>query len=605
MTEPTIAFHLQTHQTQFKIPTELIKKNFKNIQKLIEKQKKQLTDDILKIKKNDKMPTQIKLEMIRKLIKNFELFRKKLLVLVRKDEEYRGRMIARLENIAELVSYCKSNGDSTTNGTKNGTGGGIKNSFSDQTSSQAIGEHEENKGKVTEMELDFKNADLIMWYRDQANLLIIDYLIKLNQSLTKDQNAGIVFLESLSKTNPNLKKLIDYDVLLEFNTIFLSIVKKHDLTQIVAWFSENKSQLKKNISNLEFEINYCKFLSLIELGKIDEAIKYSRESLSGYGNQENYLTLMNDTINHTKNLEKLKGLGGLLVFKSMNDFDLKSKLSGNLNGVGYANDIETGIENQSIHHQHPYYREYKRLLSNERWESLGQCFIDNFIQLYGIPKTYPLFIYLSAGLSSLKTKSCYCNYENTIFKDASLGRENVVPVGEHSNAINENTNTMNANNGSSSSDHFIHFAFNHGNMTNIHVTSEGTGAGIISQISASTIPINNDQQVLSGLSKEPTDTKLRGPDQYYKLLGKVNNCPVCTPELFHLSKNLPFAQLITSVPPEPFRLPNGNIYPFQKLLNPNDDYNSIQNDLVRQGSIKDPLTKEVFPIDHCRRVYPV
>ena len=50
MTEPTLNFHIQTHQNQFKIPHELIKKNFKLIQKLIEKQRKQLIDDISKIK---------------------------------------------------------------------------------------------------------------------------------------------------------------------------------------------------------------------------------------------------------------------------------------------------------------------------------------------------------------------------------------------------------------------------------------------------------------------------------------------------------------------------------------------------------------------------
>ena len=74
MTEPTLNFHIQTHQTQFKIPVELIKKNFKSIQKLIEKQKKQLTEDINKIKKIKNLSNESKLELIQKLIKNFEIF---------------------------------------------------------------------------------------------------------------------------------------------------------------------------------------------------------------------------------------------------------------------------------------------------------------------------------------------------------------------------------------------------------------------------------------------------------------------------------------------------------------------------------------------------
>ena len=49
MTEPTLNFHIQTHQNQFKIPHELIKR-IQTHTKLIEKQRKQLIDDISKIK---------------------------------------------------------------------------------------------------------------------------------------------------------------------------------------------------------------------------------------------------------------------------------------------------------------------------------------------------------------------------------------------------------------------------------------------------------------------------------------------------------------------------------------------------------------------------
>lgn len=157
------------------------------------------------------------------------------------------------------------------------------------------------------------------------------------------------------------------------------------------------------------------------------------------------------------------------------------------------------------------FKEYQKLLSNERWESLSQCFIENFTKLYGITKNYPIYIYLSAGLSSLKTKSCYHNSENTIFKDL---------------------NTL-------SSD-------------------------------------NMDTDKLQDLSDEEnivlSDKKYRGPNYYYQLLNKINNCPVCSPELFKLSQNLPYAQLITSIFNNPFKLPNGNIYPFDKLLSPNDKY---------------------------------
>ncbi|RCK64575.1 Protein FYV10 [Candida viswanathii] len=502
MTEPTLNFHIQTHQTQFKIPVELIKKNFKTIQKLIEKQKKQLTDDISKIKRAQALSSAAKLELIQRLIRNFEAFQKKLTLAVKKDEEFRSRLITRLENLLELLRFVaglETKGGEEGAGAGEGTGGN--------------GDDEADKV------LDLHNPNLINWYRDQTNLLIIDYLIKSNTR--SDANIGLLLLKNLAETNPKLMKLIDYDLFENFNQVFVSIVQDHDLTMIIAWFNENRNALKKISSNLEFEINYCKFLTLIEKGDINEAINYSRENLSSYGNKENYSD--QDNVNHAMNLERLKSLGGLLVFRSMEQEE-------NSNSLTFSNKLMIN----SVQ-----FKEYQKLLSNERWESLSQCFIENFTKLYGITKNYPIYIYLSAGLSSLKTKSCYHNAENTVFKDP--------------NAV-------------------------------LDAMEMDKGGG-------------EEEKML-------TDRKYRGPNHYYQILNKINNCPVCSPELFKLSQNLPYAQLITSIFNNPFKLPNGNIYPFDKLLSPNDKYLLEKNTLLRLNKIKDPLTKEIFYIDHCIRVFP-
>ncbi|KAI5969796.1 FYV10 [Candida margitis] len=541
MTEPTIDFHIQTHQPQFNIPTQLIKKNFKSIQKLIEKQKKQTSDEITKIKKNSKLPTKIQLEMIRKLINNFETFQKKLQVLIKKDEEYRLRLVARLENIVQLSNYCingeSSNLDDQTKG---------KNSDGDTPPVEE-----------TNHILNLHNPNLINWYRNETNLLIIDYLIKSNTNDT--ENLGLKLLESLSKTNPKLSRLIDFDLFLDFNKVYLSITKAHDLSLIINWFNENKNSLKKINSNLEFEINYCKYLTLIEVGDVNEAIKFSQDNLSSYGNKDNYS--VEEMGNYKLNSDRLKGLGGLLVYRSMSSNPLSNMLA---------------FSNKLMFQSQPY-REYEKLLSNQRWEDLGYCFIDNFIKLYGITNNYPLFVYLSAGLSSLKTKSCYHNNENTVFKDDSMetsALENTVPHNDYHNG---------SHNGFPST------------QTPILITS--------AKFNSYTAPTPTTTTTSNPL----TIRKFRGPDYYYRLLHKVNNCPVCSPEMFQLSRNLPFAQLITSIFNNPFRLPNGNIYPFDKLLSTtvnNDEYFSEQNTLLRQGQVKDPLTHEVFYIDNCIRVFP-
>lgn len=508
MSEPTVNFHIQTRITEFKIPTELIKKNFKAIQKQIEKQKKLISEDVAKIRKNSKLPTAMKIELIKKLIKSFETFQKRLQASINRDEVFRSRILARLENLAELSNYT------------------IKSNSMPELSASPIDSDEtrnESPNTTKSMEeedraLDLHNVNLINWYRDQTNLLIIDYLIKSNTR--SDQNMGLQLLKSISQTNPKFMKLIDYDLYDNFNKVFVSIIEHHDLSLVIAWFNENRAFLKKANSNLEFEINYCKFLSLIEEGDVNEAIQFSRVNLSPYGNKSNYQSL--ELMNHESNLNKLKEIGGLLVYMSIDE-----KSNPTAKSVPFSSSL---VLNSSR------FKEYKKLLSNERWDSLSQCFIENFTKLYGISRNYPLFIYLSAGLSSLKTKSCYCNTENTIFKEYTQSTE--------SKDIEK-----------------------------------------------------KDLAVL-------TDKKYRGPNKYYKLLNKINHCPVCSPELYKLSKNLPYAQLITSIFNNPFKLPNGNIYPFDKLLNPSEKYLSEKNTLLRMGKIKDPLTREIFLIDDCVRVYP-
>lgn len=489
MSSPSGNFHVQTHSSQFRIPVELIRHNFKTIQKLVEKQKKTTTEEVAKIKKA-KLSAETKLELINKQIKQFESFQSKLTVAAQANEDYRSRLIARLDNL-KVLEEC--------------TVPQKQNSELD----------EDKELDTNDKLLDPHNLKLINWYRDQTNLLLVDYLIK---SSTADENTGLKLLDSLSQTNPKLERLIDHDLYADFNRIQRSILKDHDLSLVKQWFHENKNFLKKFNSNLEFEINYCQFLSLVEKGDIDTAINFSKSNLSSYGNKDNYLD--QDSKNYEDNLARLREVGGLLVFLAVNTSSMLNPSHETLSGTMIT--------------KMPRFHEYEKLLSNERWESLSRSFFENFTDLNGISKNYPFFVYLSAGLLSLKTKSCYRNEENTIFNTES----------------------------------------------------------------------KHKHEALSDPLALLTDRKYRGPNMYYQILHKINNCPTCSPEMYELSKDLPFAQLITSIFNNPFKLPNGNIYPFDKLLNPLEKYLSEKNTLLRMGKIKDPLTKEIFLIDNCVRVYP-
>lgn len=485
MSEPTVNFSVQTRQVQFAVPSELIKKNFKTIQKLVEKLRKQVTEEISAIKKNPGLTKEQKLATVRKLIRNFETYQKKLKLAIQTDEDYRERLTTRAKHLSEL-----------------------KNFTLDNHSSGNEDKHIDEDDKL----LDLHSEKLINWYRGETNLLIIDYLLKSNTR--KDKNLGSELMKSLAPTfEYDITKLVDHDVYESFNKVFLSINIDHDLDLIAAWYNDNKNALKKLSSNLQFEIHYCKYLSMIESGQAPEAISYCKAYLAPYGNIKNYLE--DDLINFEKNHKRLTEVGAPLVYVSM---CLDSFL-----GASYEPDRELSAR----------YAKYNAVMSEERWRGLSKCFTEDFTKIYGIPKTYPLLVLLSAGLSSLKTKSCYCNDENTIFK-------------------------------------------------------------------------THKQEVLEVSSWR--DLSLRGPNYYYKLLKKINQCPVCSPELFHLSLNLPYAQLLTSILNNPFKLPNGNIYPFEKLLSPSKKMvamtGTLALELVRNNQLMDPLTHEVFLIDDCVRVFP-
>ncbi|GEQ67824.1 hypothetical protein JCM33374_g1490 [Metschnikowia sp. JCM 33374] len=498
MSEATLNFAVQTHRVQFVVPSEMIKKNIKLIQKQIEKSKKQAMDEIARIKGSSHLSPEKKLAVVKRLIKTYEQLHKKLSAAIERDQDYRSRLSHRARRLNELAQFTVARRDENSS-----------------TSAASTGEDEV---------LDFHNEGLISWYRDETNLLIVDYLLKSNTR--RESNLGLELLHKLdSESTVPLSKLIDHDVYTSYNRVFVSISEDHDLEPISAWYNENRAVLKKISSNLLFEIHYCKYLSLIEHGDPLEAIAYSKKNLAPYAKKENYSAA--DTAAYDHNVGRLMKLGSPLVCISLSNAPMSSLQ----NPPQSRGSMIAALLSQSTTPQSPALNQYCVSSSEEHWSRLSECFTKDYTKVYGIPQVYPLFVYLSAGLSALKTKSCFCNRQNTVF-----------------DVVNSESN-----------------------LDYLDSTSS-------------------------------RDLSLRGPNHYYKILKKINQCPVCSPELYALSRNLPYAQLITSIYNNPFKLPNGNIYPFDKLLNPEGKLE--RDNLVRNGQIRDPLTREIFFIDNCVRVYP-
>ncbi|WPK23447.1 hypothetical protein PUMCH_000688 [Australozyma saopauloensis] len=476
MSEPTLNFFIQTRQVQFAVPNELLKKNLKAVQKLIEKVRKLLLDEIVKTQKSPHLTPQEKLTVVRKLIRSFEQFQKKLRVLVDKDAEYRRRLAARVNRLAQLQLFVvKSNKD------------------------------------IDDPPLDFHNEDFMTWLRDEANLLIIDYLLKSN--VVGSTNVGSMVASKLSqKLELPLQDLIDIDVYETYNKVFLSITQNHDLDLITTWYTDNRNALKKIGLNLQFEIHYCRYLHLISTGQMYEAILYSKENLAPYAQSQFYSP--EEQVNFASNTERLSEVGspftcdGYLKAICTPKTPISAILYGQnqpSNGLSVVPTLDSRIQ------------------AEKWWARLAECFTQDYTQIYGISHTYPLLVYLSAGLSCLKTKSCFCYGSNTIF---------------------------------------------------------GT---------------NRQKKHMAKYSND--DPRLRGPNVYYDCLGKINQCPVCSPELFALSSSLPYGLFITSIFNKPILLPNGNIYPYDKLNAHSKKYGS-------DSKILDPLTNELFGRLDCLRVFP-
>lgn len=578
--ELLVNFHVALRLLGLRVPQELIKMNFKLMQKLIEKQKLVMLAEVKKIQASKSAPA-IKAALVKKLVASFEQFQRRLRVLLDKDREYHARLSARKEHMAELAQWAKPNDDGT------------------------------------DLILDMHQPGLLSWYRQENMALVVDYLIKSNvpklekepcddamvvddppeaekaqnmaikngtngtkngNKITQSENLGLRLLDRVSTTYPRLPQLLDHEVFANFNRIFVLIAQDHDLSLVELWFTEHRGFLKKNHSNLEFEINYCKFLLLIDEGLVRDAIEFSQNHLLVYLNFDNYEP--GATTVYEANIAKLKQIGGLLLYLAVDG------------GRGAPLVLAAKLALM------PRFRHYQTLLSDERWELLSQCFTTNFNQLYGIPNHFPLYIYLLAGLASLKTKLCYRNDENTIF-----GTPELLAALEIMEPVQPIESTSEARPQTPASSPIPPNVF----AALLAPIGWGYFNLVAPGLSTSIPPPRTLRQHTppSQYINDPRlDKRIRGPNRYYKLLERINHCPVCLPELFQLARALPYAQLITNIFNNPFMLPNGNIYPFEKLVAPLDQHLNEKSTLLRKECIKDPLTQQVFSINDCIRVYP-
>lgn len=184
------------------------------------------------------------------------------------------------------------------------------------------------------------------WSRVRLDRLLVDALLR---------NGFGESARMLAKEK-GIEDLVDVDVFVQCARIEASL-KRGSTTECLAWCSENRNNLRKNKSTLEFNLRLQQYIELVRTGNLVEAIAYSKKHLAPH---------------HETHLPEIEKAAALLIYSADTN-----------------------------------YQPYKSLYSPKRWDHLAEFFVSTHHSLYSLPPSPLLHIALSAGLSCLKTPACH------------------------------------------------------------------------------------------------------------------------------------------------------------------------------------------------------
>lgn len=406
--EPSTDFHLKLNEQLFHIPHELIRRNVRQVHKLVEKESA-ILNGLFKeldasLDSDDLEHDKLALAKLNEIIKKVDIFEKKINKRAEEELKLLERIEARLEFFQEL----------------------------------------ENAKVTTDV------SRLTDWYQKYTNVLIADYLIRNDQVKScheqdtrnaalvdeKYWNPGVVFLKQ-----QELNRLLDYDILLAGNRISKSLTEDHDLQPLLHWIGENRTFLKRNCSFLEFEARLQEYVELLRL----------RDYKGAIGCFQNFLLQFTES-----NYADLKLASGLLVFINScqqqqpmtsvdesidpqiittNDSEMsRSFAPSNLQSRDEMfqyffrrNSVTTKAPPPTVskviftqHDGNMDFARYTNLLDSKRWSTLNELFTKEYYSMYGISHSEPLLMYLSLGISTLKTKECLHKREPSTSESPAL-----------------------------------------------------------------------------------------------------------------------------------------------------------------------------------------
>ncbi|SCW01962.1 LAFE_0E11100g1_1 [Lachancea fermentati] len=399
LNEPSVDFHLKLNEQSFHIPNELLKKNIRSVNKLLDRDSKRLHIlfgelDQLLAGQDDKGS----LSKLNEIIKTVEILEKKLEKRIHTEAELLRRIQYRIDYYNELNDLKEANDRN-----------GLINWYQRYTN-LLVGDYLTRNGMLYDEEL-----DAVVENTGEHDFGVGRSKRRLSSPKLDEPclNPGVQFLKQ-----QGLEHFLDYDILLTANRISKSLTLKHTLGPLIHWIKENSSYLTSKSSMLEFEARLQEYIELVKIQDYPNAITCF----------QSYLVKFIDS-----NFEQLKLASGLLVFikscsnnqqtnsakdgaQSLSDSSLKLKSRSGFFQYFFHKQAPLSSEAVKIPNIDDFkvrhfsnnmdFERYTNILDGTRWDVLKDLFLQEYFSMYGISHHDPLLIYLSLGISTLKTKAC-------------------------------------------------------------------------------------------------------------------------------------------------------------------------------------------------------
>ncbi|KAJ1515683.1 hypothetical protein HMI54_011888 [Coelomomyces lativittatus] len=225
------------------------------------------------------------------------------------------------------------------------------------------------------------SPEFVKWIGIRTNRLVLDYLFREGYLELSERMVKIHHLEDFADTEffSQAKKIENS-------------LKLKSCTECLAWCADNKTNLKKIKSNLEFNLRLQEFIELARSRQLSQCLDYAQTYLSNWAVD-------------TTTMEHMQPVLGCIAF-----------------------------------HPSTYCEPYHGLYAVHRWDALVIQFRhDNFL-IHSLPPVSSFELTLQAGLSALKTVNCLqtsCNKGHSncpVCSDPFKILAEKLPLGHHVNS---------------------------------------------------------------------------------------------------------------------------------------------------------------------------